>query len=116
MTDQTNEIKTVVIISNQQIDDIMVTALEGGINYWVNGVDAKVDVPDREYLSDIISRGGSLNIQDDEGDVFVLDKAAFKKGLGMAMKDGNGFDRENYDAGDADRVIQYAIYGKLVWG
>ena len=48
-----------VNLSQQDIDDIMVTALEGGINYWCRR--AKVV---GEYLgeaaSDQISRGGSL--------------------------------------------------------
>lgn len=117
----TNEIKTVVIISNQQIDDIMVTALEGGINYWVAGKVRMLTDPTGEfeagkiYASDLISRGGSIEFTDDDGEVHQLDKAKFKKGLGMALKDGNGFDREDYDASDADRVIQYAVFGKLVY-
>lgn len=59
------EVNKKYTVTPQDIDDIMVTALEGGINYWCRK--AKVV---GEYLgecaSDQISRGGSLILYDAE--------------------------------------------------
>lgn len=53
------EVSFNVLVTDEDIDDIMVSALEGGINHWC--AEAKVQ---GEYLgefaSDQISRGGTL--------------------------------------------------------
>ena len=46
-----------VRVSNEDIDDIMVSALEGGINYWCRKAEVKGEYL-REYASDQISSGG----------------------------------------------------------
>lgn len=60
------EITTNVLVTHEDIDDIMVSALEGGINHWC--AEAKVQ---GEYLgefaSDQISRGGTLLLYDANG-------------------------------------------------
>ena len=46
-------------LTQQDIDDIMVSALEGGVNYWCRSVVVEGDYLG-EYASDQISRGGQL--------------------------------------------------------
>ena len=127
-----NEIfaKFTVRVSNEDIDDIVCTALEGGINYWC--CDAEVV---GEYLgewaSDQISRGGTLKLYDIESDdVWTLDKAKLLNGISLAIT--NGFlleyewakfeneiitiDTCQIDAEVADAIIQYALFGELVFG
>lgn len=55
-----------VNLTQQDIDDIMVAALEGGINYWCRKAEA-VGGYLGECASDQISRGGSLILYDAEG-------------------------------------------------
>lgn len=127
-----NEIfaKFTVRVSDEDIDDIVCTALEGGINYWC--CDAEVV---GEYLgewaSDQISRGGTLKLYDIESDdVWTLDKAKLLNGISLAIT--NGFlleyewakfeneiitlDTYQIDAAVADAIIQYALFGKVVFG
>lgn len=101
------------MVTEEQIDDIMTTALEGGITYWAAGCVVK-DQPegsDIHWASEVISKGGSVKILDrEEATWHTLDRDAFLKGLTKA-----DIDLENYDAADADRVIQLAIFGKLIY-
>lgn len=113
-----------VIISQQDIDNLMCTALEGGINYWCR--EAKV-VGEflGEYGSEQISRGGSLLLRDAETDErWELTLEKFLKGIELYIKE-NGrvmiedfklMDYGELDAGDADCIVQYALFGKLVYG
>ena len=83
-----------VKLTQQDIDDIMVAALEGGIDYWCFKVEVVGDYLG-EYASEQISRGGMLKLYDIEnGEV----------------------DCCNIDAGCADEIVQYALFGELVFG
>lgn len=111
-------------ISAQTIDDIMCTALEGGITGWC--CRAKV-VGKRlgEYAHEQISRGGSLMLYDAEStDKWELDREKFLRGLRLWMEDGDGIcalnegevDAAFVDAEAADLIIQYALFGEPVFG
>ena len=76
-----------VRVRNEDIDDIMVSALEGGINYWCRKAEVKGGYLG-EYASDQISRGGELILHD----------------------------TEDIDAEDADCIIQYALFGDVIYG
>ena len=56
-----------VELDNECIDDIMATALEGGITYWCDDVEIVGDYLG-EYASEQISRGGTLKLHDSEED------------------------------------------------
>jgi len=111
-------------ISNFDIHDLMVAALEGGINYWCNEVRIKEypsDIKDGEVMeaSEIISRGGKLELSDDD-EVWELDKVKFLKGLKKVMVWGD-FDNvedlmEVHDAETVDVLIQYALFDEIVFG
>ena len=106
------------------IDDIMVTALEGGINYWCSKVSIK-QAPDEkwEYVSDIIGlTNGILELYDIDDDYisWELTQEKFLKGLKMLMIEDNYISIEalmdNSDAEVADRIIQYALFDEIVYG
>ncbi len=117
------EISLKVEIKQQDIDDIMVTALEGGITYWCDEC-----VVEGEYLgkyaSDQISRGGTLRLHEIDGDWQVLTKDKFMKGLATYIKNHGGvelfyyneLDVGNIDADAADSIIQYALFDDIVYG
>lgn len=119
-------------ITEEDIDDIMSTALEGGIYYWC----ARVKVEGEylgEYASEQISRGGVLKLYDREEEAaYELTREKFMSGLGMYLEnpiyetlyigDGEYFVDEKYkvdvgniDAIAADRIIQYALFGEIVY-
>lgn len=123
-------VKFTVRVSNEDIDDIVCTALEGGIGYWCYDAEVVGEYLG-EYASDQISRGGTLKLHDAESDdVWDLDKAKLLNGISLAIT--NGFlleyewakfeneiitiDTCQIDAEVADAIIQYALFGKLVFG
>lgn len=117
--------ETTVIITSQDIDDIVCTALEGGITYWC----CKAKVVGEylgEYASDQISRGGKLILYDAESDdKWTLTRGNFLNGLRLWLMNGMDVDHGVYegkldtgaiDASSADCIIQYALFGKIVFG
>ncbi len=112
-------------LTNQDIDDIMVTALEGAINYWC-GAAHILSVPKKyidevKYASDVISIGGQLLLTDveDPSEQWVLDKKKFVKGFKKHCEErgANPEDMvEGHDATDADCIIQYALFNEIVFG
>lgn len=111
-------------VSGQDIDDIMSSALDGGITYWCG----KAEVVDEylgEYASDQISRGGSLKLYDiEDGTVFELTLEKFLNGLRLwvenirsfALAFANRLEIDEIDAVSADVIVQYALFGEIVYG
>jgi hypothetical protein len=93
----------------------MVTALEGGITYWCGEARVKKHFEPKEeytYLSDVITRGGVLELWDSEEEKWVnLDLHRLVEALGKLH-----FPFEDYDAGDVDSVIQQAVFGEVIYG
>lgn len=112
-----------VIYRNQDIDDIICTALEGGINYWCDRVEVEGEYLG-EFASDQISRGGTLILHDSEKLYrykLTLDKVL--KGLetyirerGLAVIYDIDIETIDIDAEDADAIIQYALFGEIIYG
>lgn len=117
--------ETEIVLTGQDIDDLIACALEGGINYWCRLVTVK-DVPKRfegkyEYASDVISLGGKLELTEDyTGKKHVLTLEKFMKGVKMTCKDHgykSGAELINYhDAEVADCLIQYALFEEIIYG
>lgn len=121
---------TKIDIPQSALEDVLTTAVEGGINYWANGSDCQR----REDL-----RVFSITVWDPENDHerFVVDADAMLKGVRLLheaiMADdvhpnseiGAQFLRhlfsedegiEYVDAVVADVIVQYACFGQLVFG
>lgn len=120
-------------LSDQDIEDLMVTALESGIGYWAcldNRSDTFRDAPDDEPVSitasKILLNGGGLTFLDDEDHsiewVLTLKKllSGIKKfleneGGSNCIMDGE-LDLGMIDAQAADNIVQYALFNELVYG
>lgn len=123
-----------VMVTQEDIDDIMCSALEGGINYWCDK--AEVDEGKRvaDWGHEQIARGGELKIHvvepfdDEDTEWYTLTKEKFLKGLEMYLKKPNcGYFLESAnlglkldtcyaDAEVADSIIQYALFGEEIYG
>lgn len=123
-----------MLLSTNDIDDIMCTALEGGICYWCDGVTVEGEFL-AKYASEQISRGGRLIFdlsepyEDDENgneiEKYTLTKEMFDKGFELYLRE-NGtksvtdhkgeFDPCCVDADIADQIVQYALFGEVVYG
>lgn len=131
-------IKKTFNITDEQLDDIMCAALEGGITYWCD--EAKV-VGDYlgEYAHEQIARGGQLILSDsEEGKTYELNKEKLLKGLELYLTNGGDaetasreivdtaevavptyeytIDTCEVDAAVADEIVQYALFGDVIYG
>lgn len=116
------KIELEIDLTQEDIDDIMCTALEGGINYWCGRAEVVGGKYLGEYASEQIARGGSLKMYDIEnGDSFELTFEKLLSGIKQAaankeipIEDGE-IDICDIDADTADLIVQYALFGELVY-
>lgn len=119
-----------VNVTDQDIDDILSAAFDGATTYWCR----KFEVVGNylgDYASDQISRGGTLKFYDSESDeVYELTKDKFLNGLKLFLNTPTTFGRVVYfnsqdefclecgeiDGADADDIVQYALFGEVVYG
>lgn len=117
-----------IVVTGEDIDDIMVSALEGGITYWCD----KLKIEGHclgEYASEHISRGGTLILHDMEEDRNeLLTKEKLLQGIRMYAEQPKHsdifevIDHELHidcgmvDADVADSIIQYAIFSEIFYG
>ena len=117
-------IRKEIVVEPQHIDDLMVTALEGGINYWCRKakiVSIPEGVDDNVLASDLISKGGVLEMYDAESnDKWELTLEKFLNGLKLYCEEYKYTDMEdlidNHDACTADSIVQYALFNEIVFG
>lgn len=123
-------------VTQEDIDDIMATALEGGINYWCRKAEVIGEYLG-EYASEQISRGGVLKLYDSEEDkTYELTRDKLLDGIKNYCEDTQipydimyagvdsvgcstgayGLDCCMVDASVADMIVQYALFEEVVYG
>lgn len=117
--------ETTVNLTTRDIDDIMAAALEGGITYWCRKAEV-VGEYRGEYASEQISRGGKLVLYDAESsDTWTLTRDKLLEGVKLWLTNGMDIDHgvcegkldtSVIDSVQADCIIQYAIFGRVVFG
>ena len=129
MENNVNNIKVYlnVEITDEDINDIMTSALEGGINYWCR----KVEIVGNclgECASEHLSKGGEIRLFSD-GDVrgkdnHILNKSLLIYGIQLYLVNGNvsclsvrngkiNIDPGCIDGNAADTIIQYAVFNGI---
>lgn len=112
------------VVSDEDIDDIMSAALDGGITYWCKRAEVVGEYLG-EYASEQISRGGMLKLYDiEDGTVSELTLDKFLNGLRLWIEsertfeftDAGRLDVGQIDALAADVIIQYALFNDVVFG
>ena len=110
--------------------NIMTTGLEGGIGYWacLNNDTPEFDEFDKpnmilsERVAEILWRGGSVELFDtdynyNDADKWELTLDKVVKGIIKFMEtDSKTFEIDDLDALDCDKIIQYGLFGELVFG
>lgn len=117
------EVQIHVRVTGQDIDDIMSSALDGGINYWCRKAEVVGGEYLGEYASDQISRGGSLMLYDIESsDRWELTLEKFLAGFKMYLENGGAacvvdeaIETGEIDGCAADSIVQYALFGSIVF-
>lgn len=121
-------------ITQQQVEDLLCSAFEGGSNYWAltHVTNDEMEAVGASYSFEVATRGGEIKIEDAENymQLGVLNEERIKKAFElMALeKDEEGADcpyfkqhlrnflDDNADAETADVFLQLAVMGKLVYG
>ena len=111
--------------------DIFVTALEGGINYWAS-VDTYIWTDDSGH-EDVLGFHATIrDIEDDNGE-FVVNRETIARGVGLFSVWASGhpsqhrhdagnclrfgkWDELDIDADLADEIVQFGIFGELIYG
>lgn len=118
------KVESPVVLTQEDIDDIMVAALEGGINYWCFKAEVVGDYLG-EWASQQISRDGMLKLYDIEtGEKYWLSLKKFLFGFKLWLE--NGGDRNGavedgevdtclIDGAAADKIVQYALFGEVIY-
>lgn len=116
-----------ITVTEEQIDDLMTTALEGGICYWcASAKPLNNDYKGATYASHAVSKGATLCLVDSmTGATHHLDVHILIRGIVRACQanpdyllmfldpDNHG---HNLDAGRADVIVQLAIFGETLYG
>lgn len=122
-----------VKLTTENIDDIMVAALEGGINYWCGEAEVVEEKRVADWGHEQIARDGVLILHDAESDdKWELTLEKFLKGFKLWLENDGGYavcasvdngsidqneiDTCNIDGDAADMIVQYALFGELVFG
>lgn len=133
-----------VIVMPEDIDDIICAALEGGIGYWAcldNSTEEFENAPEKETVSETTSRllkeGKTITlIDEEENERHEMTLEKLLTGIKMYLEDKQrpyniladdlnsvGYSRGTYeldccmvDANVADMIIQYAVFGEVVFG
>jgi hypothetical protein len=130
------EIKIIQGVKREVLEDIFVTALEGGSNYWyflpeesIKAIRKAVPKEEDPYLSTAILKAIldhdvkiAINDAEDEDEVIgVITRGTMQARLQL-LSDSNErwalerHMREEGDAGSADVVFQYLTMGEVVYG
>lgn len=128
MTEQRMHLERVVRVTKEDIDNIICSALEDGINYWCDNVKVIGNYLG-EYVHEQISRGGRLLLHDlEEEQELLLTKEKFLDGLMKYLKKPKYSDILKYidcefhldfryvDAEVADLIIQLALFDDVIYG
>ena len=107
-------------ITNEDIDNIMCAALEGGITYWCGRAEVVGEYLG-EFAHEQIGYGGDLILYDAESSdkwTLTLDMVlrGIKDWVVNGVKNGWNVYLTNIDGHGADMIVQYALFGEIVFG
>jgi hypothetical protein len=123
-------------VSREILENVFITALEGGSNYWyhlgkdaINIVRSHVSKEEEMYLAVAIfkavyDKGAMVPVRDAENEddvIGYLSKETFKYRLQKMVDDNYGEVimseiKEEGDAGTSDLIFQYLVLGEIVYG
>lgn len=102
-------------LTDQEAEDILVTALEGGINYWADVTSYGRN--DGVLMAHIVPNDG------DDFEPMLIHTGHIQQGVDRLCEKWSARGRycqdllnDNVDAETADAVVQYAVLGKIMYG
>lgn len=115
------------IITYSDIGNIVVTALEDSIGYWaclnnttIEWQDRPKNMPISQWATELLLTGKSIAFDDAEWDNFKDEKLNLEKllkGIALNIQERpDDCDLDNMDATTADCIIQFALFGEVIYG
>ena len=103
-------------VSNYNLDCILCICFEGGSDYWIDSVEVVADDYKKgEYVSEVISHDGELKVFHDNR-FSMLTKTKLLKGCELYAIRRREWRPDDFDADDTDIILQYALFGDVVYG
>lgn len=117
-------------ILEADVNYIVSGAFEGGSNYWasINKNSKVFEKRDEktfltDFITDVLLEGGEIKINelDEDGEfenvhALTLDKLIKGVALNASERPHDNYFNDNHDAETYDCILQYALFGKLVYG
>jgi len=119
--------KLEIEINDELLQDVIITALEGGSNYWYllknfgeHYTDKEDGITTTEHIAKQIVTNPmyKLTIYDIETDevLGIITQSKFKKALQECNDQRDIIINGSFDAGDADIIFQMAVMGEIQFG
>jgi len=107
-------------ITNEDIEDIIIGAFEGGINYWCYSAEPKngwnKENEDKD-LYDLLFEGETIILEDRESDdTWELTWDKVKEGIKKYFTEYDDTDVDSMDGNSYDCIIQFALFDKVIFG
>ena len=125
----TMKIELEVHYDDQFLEDIIVTALEGGSNYWIDYIkgfknEKPKDIPTSIWVFNELKNGKMITICMENDQRVFLTMRKLQYGVKKYFSDTSNLidgltltlDAGDYDANMADCVLQYAVFNELIYG
>lgn len=108
------------VLTNDDIERIMRTALKGGVSHWCRNVELAIGWTDRP-LHEQLPRYGTLRFYDVNGSIHDLTLDKFLNGFRLFYLNGGDVERRaegginirDIGKSEADAIIQYALFGTI---
>ena len=131
--DKSKDLSINIPVDNDAMENIFVTALEGGSNYWYDIQDYTLEIvrsvePDGPLSvatwKAIVEHGAEIDVYDAESEDIlgtltydsIKDRLQLINDEGQALVCMMNIITGDYDAGDADAVFQYLVMGEVAFG
>ncbi len=115
-----------IAVTDEQIDNFLCGAFEGGSNYWCGSIKVKDnDYKGTDYASECVSKGGIIEVHRlgiaSEFEPITISKKDIIRGLELMSI--NGYKKSlnrllfgDYDSDDCDNLFQMACFKEVIYG
>jgi hypothetical protein len=118
------KIQVEMTVTPYDVENIIITAIEGGIGYWACLLNDEIefdnqpdDIPVSQYATELLLLGETIKFADTEefSEIWELTLEKLLLGIKLSMED-EPFDLNDLDAEQSDCIVQYALFGELIYG
>jgi hypothetical protein len=113
-------------IDAEWVDGVVCTAFDGdygGCWYWIRHFTiARKPTQEAEFMTEIISRGGAYKFKDEDDIEHIFDLNTLQRGFEKYAKWCTTTGRElltdagDIDATEADIIVQFGVFGDIIYG